>query len=289
VRRLARELGVRAEDVAATGSDGRVSVDDVKSHVRHILKARPAERRDEQRPLPDFSAFGEVEHVPLHPLRRVIARTVTTNLEIPQVTQFDHADATDLERFREHHRTDDGAPLTITAVLIAIVIRALRQFPAFNASIDLALANLVLKRYINIGVAVDTEDGLLVPVIRNAEHKGLRELASELDALARGARERKLDRKQLEGASFVITNLGGLGTTRFTPLVIPPLVAVLGVGRLETVAVFRGGVFEPRRVLPLSISYDHRAVDGADAARFCRCIAELIEDPLRLLFGGADD
>ena len=289
VRRLARELGVRVEEVAATGADGRVTAEDVKSHVRHLLgKGGDRSREPEPAPaLPDFAAFGEIEVVPLAPLRRVIARNVATNLAIPQVTQFDQADATDLEQFREQQSTDE-APITLTAVLLAIVTRALREFPVFNASLDLASSSLVLKHYVNLGVAVDTDAGLLVPVIHNAQSKGLLELARELDALATAARERKLKKEQLVGASFTVTNLGGLGTTRFTPLVLPPLVAVLGVGRLETVAVHRGETFEPRRMLPLCISYDHRAVDGADAARFCRCIAEMIENPLRLLFGGAD-
>jgi pyruvate dehydrogenase E2 component (dihydrolipoamide acetyltransferase) len=205
---------------------------------------------------------------------------------IPHVTQHDVADVTELEamrrRFEEKRRPSDPK-LTPTTLVVKAVVAALRAFPRVNASLDLEREERVLKRYCHVGVAVDTEHGLLVPVVRDADRKTTRQIAAEIAGLAQRARERKLTREEMQGASFTVTNLGGIGGTAFTPIVSHPEVAILGVSRLREEPVVREGDVVVRLLLPLSLSYDHRALDGADAARFVRYVAGLLEDPLRLL------
>jgi pyruvate dehydrogenase E2 component (dihydrolipoamide acetyltransferase) len=293
-RRLARELGLDLRQVRGTGEHGRITEADLFAHVRRLLgaAAQPARGEARARPaLPDFSRWGAIERTPLEPIRRRTAEVVSTAWsEIPHVAQQDRADVTVLEDLRK--RLDQGgngsAPprITLTAILAQATASVLRRFPAFNASLDVERQELIHKRYVHIGVAVDTPRGLLVPVIRDADRKGLGALAREIAALAERAAAGKLASEELQGGSFTITNLGGLGTSSFAPIVRWPEVAILGVGRAETTAVYResggGGGFIPRKLLPLCLSYDHRAIDGADAARFLRTLAGLLENPLAI-------
>jgi pyruvate dehydrogenase E2 component (dihydrolipoamide acetyltransferase) len=304
VRRLARELGVDVRRVRGSGPGGRISAEDVKEEARRLvlLAASPAVEGRETvsaaapivagpvTPLPDFSPWGAVTRERMGSLRRAATRTLSLSWRvIPHVTQFDRADITDLEEQRKtlaRELEQQGTKLTVTAIIVRTAVSALRKFPRFNASVDEASEEIVYKQYMHIGVAVDTERGLVVPVIRDADQKTLRQLAAELAELAERARSRKLAPDDMSGAGFTVSNLGGLGTTYFTPIVTWPQVAVLGVGRAEIQAVYRQGEFVPRRILPLSISYDHRLIDGADAARFLRWIAAALETPLQLLLEG---
>jgi pyruvate dehydrogenase E2 component (dihydrolipoamide acetyltransferase) len=288
-RALARELGVVIRDVAGSGRGGRITRDDVKAHAKQIVQAASAPGRSSLSvpPLPDFSKWGEVSREPLTRVRRVTAsRMANAWVTVPHVTQFDHADLTRLEATRkELNRRPEaaGAKLTVTAVVIKTVAGALARFPQFNASLDVDAGEVVYKKYVHVGVAVDTDRGLLVPVLRDVDSKPLQQVAREVTELAVRARDRKLMPDEMSGAGFTVSNLGGLGTTYFSPIVNWPEVAILGVGRAETRAVHEAGEFRPHLVLPLSISYDHRLIDGADAARFLRWIAEALEQPLLLL------
>jgi pyruvate dehydrogenase E2 component (dihydrolipoamide acetyltransferase) len=300
VRRLARELGIDVNEVSGSGPRGRISEQDVKTFARRIIregkgKEKPSAgqavgRMQQQPPLPDFERWGETERRPMGALRRKAAQTTGTSWAlIPHVTQFDRADVTDLERDRRRLSEDleeEEAKLTVTAVLIKLAAFALKRFPRFNASVDLENETLVFKHYVNIGVAVDTDRGLVVPVLRNVDRKNLSEVAMELTEMARKARNRKLGLDSMSGSNFSVTNLGGLGTTYFTPLVTWPDVAVLGIGRAHTEAVLEDGRFVPRMILPMAVSYDHRVIDGADASRFLRWIAEALERPLKVLMEG---
>jgi pyruvate dehydrogenase E2 component (dihydrolipoamide acetyltransferase) len=280
--------------VPGRGPGGRITRDDVKAHAKRLIEAqRPsgaaagAAAVAGTAELPDFRQWGEVEREPLSALRRAAARNLAQSWAvIPHVTQFDRADVTQLESMRKRFNERPeaaGRKLSVTAIALKVVAAALRRFPRFNASLDLAAGEVVLKRYVHLGVAVDTERGLVVPVVREADGKRLLELSAEVERLAARARDGKLAPDEMRGACFTVTNLGGLGTTYFSPIVPWPEVAILGLGRaeLQAVPVERG--FEPRRILPLSLSYDHRLIDGADAARFLRWIAEALEQPLILL------
>jgi pyruvate dehydrogenase E2 component (dihydrolipoamide acetyltransferase) len=304
VRRLARELGIDIHRVPGSGPGGRISTEDVKEEARRLVSvaatpsAPPGESMEagvraftEPAPrLPDFSQWGAVTRERMGSLRRAATRMLSLSWRvIPHVTQFDRADITNLEEQRRtlgHELEQEGTKLTVTAIIVRAAVSALRRFPRFNASVDEESEEIVYKHYMHIGVAVDTERGLVVPVIRDADRKTLRQLAVELGELAERARSRKLAPDDMSGAGFTVSNLGGLGTTYFTPIVTWPQVAVLGVGRAEIQPVFRQGEFVPRRILPLAISYDHRLIDGADAARFLRWIAASLETPLQLLLEG---
>jgi len=301
---LARELGVDIDLVPGTGAGGRVSAEDVKSYARHLIAQGPpptpptaaapspssGTAAPESPALPDFSRWGEIDRVPLSAMRRATAAAMRTAWsEAPQVTQFDKADITDLEAFRARYATRvqaAGAKLTVTAVAVKVVAAALRAFPKFNASIDAPNEDVVFKKYVNVGVAVDTEAGLMVPVIRDADQKSLVAIAAELGELAEKARKRKISLDALRGGCFSVTNLGGLGTTYFSPIIRWPEVAILGMGRAAVEAVHRDGAFVPRKILPLAVTYDHRWIDGADAARFLRWIAEALENPLLMVLEG---
>ncbi len=239
--------------------------------------------------LPDLAAYGAHRREPLGAVRRAIADGVARSWrEVPHVTQSDLADVTALRQFRRRAADEieaEGGKPTLTAIVLAVVARALHQFPRFNAAIDLDRHEAVLFEAVHLGVAVDTPAGLLVPVLRDADRKRLAEISARLSVLAEKARDRALGADALEGATFTVTNLGGLGTTSFTPIVPLPQVAILGIGRARTRPVWRDERFEPRELMPLSLSYDHHAVDGADAARFLRWIAGALEDPLRLTLG----
>jgi pyruvate dehydrogenase E2 component (dihydrolipoamide acetyltransferase) len=281
VRRLARELGVDIRRVAGSGPAGRISADDVQAFVRNAMAGGiPASAPSS---LPDFSKWGEVERKPMSSIRRKTAEHLSSAWNtIPHVTQHDKADITALEILRKQyspHAEKAGGKLTMTAIALKIVAAALRKFPQFNSSIDVARNEIVYKKSIHVGVAADTERGLLVPVIRDVDRKGVIQLAAELGAASEKARAGKLSLDDMQGAGFTITNLGGIGGTSFTPIVNWPEVAILGISRGAHEPVYVNGAFEPRLMLPLSLSYDHRVIDGADAARFLRWVAEAFEQP----------
>ena len=286
VRRFARELGVEITDVAGTGPGGRIGQEDVKSHIKDALVHSRTPGAVPPAPLPDFSRWGEVEIVPMTNIRRKTAEHLTATWQAPHVTQNDIADMTELEEFRKAYSPrveKSGAKLTVTVVLVKILATVLDRFPHFASSIDMANLTIAVKKYRHIGIAVDTPNGLLVPVIRDVNRKNLTELAAEVATLSKKAQDRKLTLEEMAGGVFTITNLGGIGGTSFTPLINPPEVAILGISRGAIGPVWRDGQFVPRQLLPLSLSYDHRAVDGADAARFLRGIVEAIEQPLTVL------
>ncbi len=291
VRKLAREIGVDVDAVEGSGTNGRVSLDDVKAHARRAMERLrspappPAGPGQPAAPaLPDFSRWGPVERKPMRNVRRAVARRMSTSWQtVPHVTQHDRADVGELEAVRRTlKRTAPELPLNVTAFAVAVCAAALREFPQFNASLDTEREEIVYKRYVNIGVAVDTERGLIVPVIPEADRKSLAALSTEIAEVAAAARTTGLPRERLEGGTFTITNLGGLGGTAFTPIVNHPEVAILGMSRSAPAPVWTGDRFEPRPMLPLSLSYDHRLIDGADAVRFLRWVAERLEHPLLL-------
>jgi pyruvate dehydrogenase E2 component (dihydrolipoamide acetyltransferase) len=293
VRRLARELGVDLALVPGTARKGRITREDVQRFVKASLSRGPASGV----PLAgvavaapveiDFSKWGATEFQPLNRVRRLSAANLHRSwVTVPHVTQFDEADITDLDAFRAAQKEEAArrkVKLTFLPFVVKAVTAALREFPHFNASLDRSGESLIVKKYFHIGVAVDTENGLLVPVIRDADQKGLFELAAELEDLSTRARSRRLRPTDLSGGSFSISSLGGIGGTFFTPIVNHPEVAILGVSRMAWKPVFQAGAFVPRLLLPLSLSYDHRVIDGADAVRFTRRLAELLGDLRRLL------
>jgi len=293
VRRVARELGVDIRQISGTGAGGRITVDDVQGYVRQALSgggssggAQAPSAPGPSQPLPDFSKWGEVERKPLSNIRRKTAEHLSHAWNvIPHVTQHDKADITALEELRKKYGPQAdraGGKLTVTVVALKIVAAAIRKFPQFGASIDLARGQLVYKKYANVGVAVDTERGLLVPVMRDVEKKGIVELSAELAKASEKARAGKLSLEEMSGGVMTITNLGGIGGVGFTPIVNWPEVAILGISRGSMEPVWDGAQFQPRLLLPLSLSYDHRVIDGADAARFLRWVAEAFEQPFVL-------
>jgi pyruvate dehydrogenase E2 component (dihydrolipoamide acetyltransferase) len=292
VRRLAREIGVDINDIQGTGPEGRISDEDVKEHARRILssvgdvRSRPAGMPATGVALPDFEKWGAVERQPMSNIRRKTAEHLSHAwTTIPHVTQFDKADITPMEELRSKFRKQveqAGGNLTVTAVLVKVMAAAVKQFPQFNASLDADNGAIVYKKYINVGVAVDTEFGLLVPVIRNADQKNITQIAVELHGLSEKARAKKLTLDEMSGGGISISNLGGIGGTYFTPIVNWPEVAILGVSRGIVEPVWRNDKFEPRQLLPLSLSYDHRVIDGADAMRFLRWVVQAIEQPFLL-------
>lgn len=289
VRRIARELGVDINEVPGTGPYGRISMDDVKVYVKKLNEQRgkgvgigiKAEK------LPDFSKFGKIEIKPMSNIRTKTAEHLSYAwAAIPHVTQFDEADITILEMTRKAFNPKvekEGGKLTITSFLLKISAAALKTFPQFNSSIDMEKKEIIYKNYYNIGVAVDTEFGLIVPVIKDVDKKNLTQLSVELSQISERARNKKISLEELQGGCFTITNLGGIGGTSFTPIVNSPEVAILGVSRGSYKPIYKDGKFEPRMIVPLSLSYDHRIIDGADAARFLRWVCEALEQPMKLL------
>jgi len=280
-RKLARELGMDLSKVQGTGKDGRITLDDVKSHVKHRLTSTPSLAGVPAVVLPDFSQWGPVERKPFSSLRRKVAENLTAAWSaVPLVTQFDEADVTELEKMRKknvHDVQEKSGKLTITVFVMKALVTALKAFPQFNASLDVHRGEIIYKQYFNIGVAVDTPSGLIVPVIKNVDDKSLAELAIELTELSKKARDRKVPLEELRGGNLSVSNLGGIGGTGFTPLVNPPDVAVVGLSRSRVVPVWREGQCEPRLVMPFSVSYDHRVIDGADGARFSLLVAHELE------------
>jgi pyruvate dehydrogenase E2 component (dihydrolipoamide acetyltransferase) len=286
-RRTARELGVDITEVEGSGPGGRISVDDVKAYARGVLTGAgaPAARVAGQ-PLPDFSQWGEVDVQPMRNIRRVTAERLSAGwVATPLVTQCDKADITELEKLRQKYAKQAekaGGKLTITAIALKVIAGALKQFPQFNSSVDMAGQAIVLKKYVHIGVAVDTDRGLMVPVLRDVDRKGIVQLSVELAQFAEKTKAGKLAPGDMQGGSFTISNLGGIGGTYFTPLVNSPEVAILGMSRAVMEPVWNGSAFEPRLMMPLSLSYDHRVIDGADGARFIRWVCEAFEQPFVL-------
>jgi len=296
-RRLAREIGVDIYEVKGTGPGGRISEDDVKAYAKALVtnvaaaaQAPPRAGHFIEPKLPDFAKWGKIEHVPMRGVRRKTAEHLAESWNtIPHVTQHDRADITELEQLRARFAPkaeQAGGKMTVTAIALKVCAAALKVFPQFNASIDMAKEEIIYKQYISIGVAADTDRGLLVPVIRDVDKKNIVELAVELSQLSQKAREKKITLADMEGGTFTITNLGGIGGTAFTPIVNHPEVAILGLSRSRMEPEWIGGKFEPRLILPLSLSYDHRLIDGADAARFLRWVAEAFEQPFLLSVQG---
>lgn len=292
VRRLARELGVDLGKVAGTGPKNRILKDDVHAFVKKALTEKAAPVAASGTGLPalsaiDFSKWGEVERLPLTKIQRVSAQNLHRAwVTIPHVTQFDEADITELESFRVAQKDAlkaEGLNLTVLAFLVKASAHVLRQFPKFNSSLDSDGENLVYKKYVHIGVAVDTPNGLVVPVIRDADKKSVREITRDMGELSAKARDRKLTPADMQGACFSISSLGGIGGTAFTPIVNWPEVAILGVSRSAMKPVWNGKEFQPRLMLPLSLSYDHRVIDGADAARFTTALSKVLADIRQLL------
>jgi pyruvate dehydrogenase E2 component (dihydrolipoamide acetyltransferase) len=293
VRRVAREMGVNLRLVPGTGPKARITPDDVRRYVKSMIEKGTAAGVPiagvsvAAPPQIDFAKFGPTEIQPLHRIRKLSAANLHRSwVTIPHVTQHDEADITDLDEFRKQMKPEAEArnvKLTFLPFVIKACVYALREHPQFNASLDHTGENLILKRYYHVGVAVDTENGLVVPVVRDADRKGMYEIAAELMDISSRARSRKLSPADLQGASFSISSLGGIGGTFFTPIVNHPEVAILGVGKMDWRPVYRDGAFAPRLVLPLSLSYDHRVIDGADAARFTTRLAELLSDLRRLI------
>ncbi len=292
VRRFARELGVDVALVKGTGPKGRILQEDVQNYVKQALAqprgAAPAGGTGlDLLPWPtvDFAKFGPVESKPLSRIKKISGANLARNwVMIPHVTQFDEADITDLEALRVQLNKENeksGAKLTMLAFLIKAAVAALKKYPDFNASLD--GENLVYKQYFHIGFAADTPNGLVVPVIRDADRKGLLEIAKEMGALSAKAREGKLGPAEMQGGCFSISSLGGIGGTAFTPIVNAPEVAILGVSKSQTRPVWDGKAFQPRLMIPLSLSYDHRVIDGASAARFTAYLAQVLADMRRVL------
>jgi len=298
VRRFARELGVNLAGVKGTGPKGRITTTDVQAHVKGVMSKGAAPQAAPaiggalpfnlpEWPKVDFAKFGPIEKQPLSRIKRLAGANLHRNwVSIPHVTQFDEADITELEAFRKSSAADSekqGFKLTLLAFLIKACVTALRAHPQFNASLDESGEALVIKKYYHIGVAVDTPEGLVVPVIRDADRKGVFDLARELGDLSKLAREKKLKPGDMQGGTFSISSLGGIGGTAFTPIINAPEVAILGVSRSSMRPVYKDGQFVPRLMLPLSLSYDHRVIDGADGARFTSYLAAVLSDIRRSL------
>ena len=302
VRLFAREIGVRIGDVAGSGPGGRISLDDVKAHARALLAAlyasmppatpasppsAPTPATDAGVPppgvLPDLAQFGEIERERMSPTRRATARNLAQSwAQSPHITLQQKADVTALDALRRERRdrvAEAGGSLTMLPILMQVVARALAEFPRLNASIDMASQETVYRRYIHVGVATDTERGLVVPVVRDADRKSLTELAVEIRELAEKARDRKLSIDDMRGGTFTISNLGGMGTGFFTAILHPPQVGILAVGRAEREPVWIDDGFQPRLRMPLGLTVDHRLIDGADAARALSWIVGAIEEP----------
>jgi pyruvate dehydrogenase E2 component (dihydrolipoamide acetyltransferase) len=289
-RKFARELGVDVESMIGTGRKHRIVKEDVKEHVRDLLTGNKGDNSQlslPEAPKVDFNQYGEIEMSPLSRIKKLSGGFLHRNwISIPHVTQFDEADITEMEDFRQSQKSvaaKYGVKMTPIIFIMKAVVAALKEFPIFNSSLDSNKEQLILKKYYHLGVAVDTENGLVVPVIRNVDQKALLDLAKELAEISLKARENKLTTKDLQGGCFSISSLGGIGGTNFTPIINAPDVAILGVSKARMQQVYLEGSFVPRLMLPFSLSYDHRVIDGADAARFTSFLAEKLSDIRRLL------
>ncbi|MBE0582549.1 MAG: 2-oxo acid dehydrogenase subunit E2 [Desulfofustis sp.] len=292
VRAYARELGVELAAVTATGPKGRITKEDVQLLVKQALKAGATAPKTStlpfaEAPLEDFSKYGEIEEVALGRIQKISGPHLHRSwVSIPHVTHFDEADFTELEKFRKQMNSEpdpDSVKFSPLVFVIKAVVATLKAHPLFNSSLVPGGEKLILKKYYHVGIAVDTPNGLVVPVVKNSDRKGIREIALELNKLSTNARNGKLAIQDLQGATFTISSLGGIGGTGFTPIVNGPQVAILGLSKSYQKPVWNGETFVPRLTLPFSLSYDHRVIDGAEAARFCRSLASNIEDLRRAL------
>ncbi|OAI57902.1 pyruvate dehydrogenase [Planctomyces sp. SCGC AG-212-M04] len=297
-RRLARELGVNLHDIAGTGPGGRITTEDVQGYVRNRLQGLSVPSSRQQAlapmtgsiappPLPDFSRYGPIERQALGKIGRVAAENLTVSWNvIPHVTQHDLADITDLEAARKRFGSGlgkNGPKVTMTAIVMKALATCLQAFPKFNSSLDPTTTEIVYKKYYNIGCAVDTEHGLVVPVIKDCDTKSIMQIAADLNSLAEKARDRKLPIDAMQGATCTVTNLGGIGGIGFTPIVNYPEVCILGMSRSQMQLKLTDGKVEERMMMPLSLSYDHRVINGADAARFLVALCNMLSDPFSLL------
>lgn len=295
-RKLARELGIDINTVKGTDPGGRISSDDVIKHAKNLIancETTAETHRGTYQPnlpaLPDFSKWGEIEKAKMGTVRRLTAENLTMAWTIPHVTNHDRADITELDQLRKMNKQkakDAGGNLTITPILIKIVSSALKVFPEFNASIDMESNEIIYKKFVNIGFAVDTERGLFVPNIQNADKKNIIDIAVELSDISERTRNKKITPDELKGSTFTVSNLGGIGGTYFSPIIYYPDVAILGVSKSSFEPVYIDGKFEPRLMMPLSLSYDHRIIDGAAAARFLTWLVKALEEPFQILFEG---
>ena len=291
IRKLARELGVDLTKVQGSGAKGRITDVDVKAYVKRVLSSGGAAAAGTAAlprvPVVDFAAFGPIERKPLTRIQKISGpRLHASWVNLPHVTQFDEADITGMEQARANLKpqaTERGLKLTPLAFVIRACVQALQQFPQFCASLDADAGELVYKKYVHIGFAADTPNGLVVPVVRDADRKDVFELARDLADLSEKARAGKLSAAEMQGGCFTVSSLGGIGGTAFTPIINAPEVAILGVSRSAYKPVYKDGVFVPRLLLPLSLSYDHRVIDGADGVRFTTLLGKLLADVRRLL------
>lgn len=284
VRKLARDLEIDLTQIKGTGRNGRI----LKEDIKQAIKTSSSSEGIPTIPAIDFNQFGETETTPLSRIKKISGTSLQRSwLNIPHVTQFDEADITELEKFRKELAPEAQKrelKVTLLSLLMKATVVALKQYPDFNASLDTNQENLILKKYYHIGVAVETPNGLMVPVIKDVDKKGIFELAADLTELSKKARDGKLSPAEMQGASFTISSLGGIGGTAFTPIVNAPEVAILGVSRSKMQPIYQDGEFVPRLMLPLSLSYDHRVIDGAAGARFTRHLSFLLSDARHLLF-----
>jgi len=295
-RKLARELGIDINSIPGTDPGGRISSDDVIKYAKYLIansETTAETHRGTYQPnipaLPDFSKWGDIERKKMGTVRRLTAENLTMAWTIPHVTNHDRADITELDQLRKMNKQktkDAGGNLTITPILIKIVSSALKVFPEFNASIDMESNEIIYKKFVNIGFAVDTERGLFVPNIQNADKKNIIDIAVELSDISERTRNKKITPDELKGSTFTVSNLGGIGGTYFSPIIYYPDVAILGVSKSSFEPVYIDGKFEPRLMMPLSLSYDHRVIDGAAAARFLTWLVEALEEPFQILFEG---
>jgi len=293
VRKFARDLGVDLSKLGGTGRNERIVKEDVQAFVKKVMSTGGGSVNGgsalgvEAMPDIDYSQFGEIEIKPLSKINKLTGKFLHRNwVTIPHVTQFDEADITSLEAFRKKSNTEyekEGVKFTMLVFIMKAVAAGLKKYPRFNASLEPSGENLILKNYFNIGVAVDTPDGLVVPVVRDVDKKSLVEISKELREISVKAREKKLKPSDMQGGSMSISSLGGIGGTNFTPIVNAPEVAILGVSKAEMKPVWNGSEFEPKLMCPLALSYDHRVVDGADGARFITYVSHLLADARRLL------
>lgn len=289
IRRFARELGVNLGQVTGSGRKARITKEDVQNFVKRALSQPAAGGGLGVAPMPeiDFSQWGSVETKALSKINKLTGQFLHRNwVTVPHVTQFDEADITDMEDFRKDMAAeykDKGIRITPLVFMLKAVVSALKQYPRFNSSLDATGENLILKSYYNVGIAVDTPDGLVVPVVKDVDRKSLVDLAVELGEISIKARDKKLKPSDMQGGCITISSLGGIGGTKFTPIVNAPEVAILGVSRSKMQPVWNGKEFEPRLMLPLSLSYDHRVIDGADGARFTSFLSRVLSDTRRLL------
>ena len=292
VRKFARDLGVNLTEVSGTGRNSRIVKEDVQSFVKQVMKTGGSSAGGtalgvEPMPEIDFSKWGEVETQPLSKINKLTGKFLHRNwVTIPHVTQFDEADITSLEAFRkqlnkEHEK--EGVKFTMLSFIMKAVAVGMKKYPRFNSSLDATGENLIMKNYFNIGVAVDTPDGLVVPVVRDVDKKSLVDISKELKEISVKARDKKLKPSDMQGGSMSISSLGGIGGTKFTPIVNAPEVAILGVSKASMKPIWNGSDFEPKLMCPLSLSYDHRVIDGADGARFITYVSHMLADARRLL------